>query len=673
MSFKNGFYRGALLCGFLAVGAAAAVNTPDLGLLQEQERIKRESQEKIERDVLDPMLGKGNARAFVDVEMELNIENEDETRSGMGLVEKYREKQGMAAKGGLQTTYVLPGIPKPKTITGAQGPPERPEAAQAQQAQQIKGVQKVRYAVKPVFKKLGVTVIHDDLILDPVKDKDKVEMVRQRVVDAMSQYNLAPDQVFFRPTRFHHEADKGWHWTDDLKHPEVYIPLLFALLTLLLLLFLFGPLARFFKQYVQALREKPAAEVDIESKIEQPEQDEENPLDEEGKLDITLQEKPPEPPPPPPSLDEEDEAMKKFEPFAYISEENIKRLVYLFILRKEEPWVIATVLSYLRPDYARMVLISLPLEMQAKLALEALTIRQVTKEQVEAIDADIKQNVDFVVGGMERLTAMLAEADAATRNNILAYLKNEKPLIFDKVRKHLLLFEDIVEFPDREMQTIVRELKTEAMAKALQNAAPEIVNKFLTNMSAGAAGVLKEHMDYTKDLTPAQIDEERAKIMDVIRVLEKEGKVSVREKVDEGVDIVEGMQEELSAMQRRQERFAAARKKFEPVSEAEPKAAAPAPVPAAAAPQAAQEAQSYFSAGVSYYDAGQIEPSIQYFEYALNLDPGLWQVHQYLGNAYYQLGRTAEALQQFERLLARNPDPQVQQWVDSLKAQTGGR
>jgi hypothetical protein len=40
-----------------------------------------------------------------------------------------------------------------------------------------------------------------------------------------------------------------------------------------------------------------------------------------------------EPPPPP----EEEESMKKFEPFSYINEENLKRLVYLFLLRKEEP------------------------------------------------------------------------------------------------------------------------------------------------------------------------------------------------------------------------------------------------------------------------------------------------------------------------------------------------
>ncbi|MFA6003178.1 MAG: hypothetical protein WC881_03840, partial [Elusimicrobiota bacterium] len=270
MVIRRMFFWGLCACGLLAVWGQGAVTAPDLGLLQEQTRIKTTSEEKIQRDILDPILGKGAAVVFVDVEMELKAEREESVRSGMGLVEKYREKQGMQTKGGLQTTYVLPGIPKPKTITGQQGPPDRPESAQAQQAQQVKGIQEERYALKPVFKKLGVTVIHDELVL---RATDQVNLVRDRVVSAMSQYNLAPDQVFFRPTRFHRETDKKWLWTDDLKHPEVYIPLLFAILLLLFLSFLFGPLARFFKQYVAALREKPAAEVDIESKIEQPQEE----------------------------------------------------------------------------------------------------------------------------------------------------------------------------------------------------------------------------------------------------------------------------------------------------------------------------------------------------------------------------------------------------------------
>jgi tetratricopeptide (TPR) repeat protein len=658
---RNSFTAGTFLF-FGAASLSVALPGPDMGLLQEQNRIKLSSEEKIQRDVLDPILGKGTAMAFVDVEMELKMEREESTRSGMGLAEKYREKLGAAAKkAATQTEFALPGIPRPKTITA--GGNERPETTQAQQATQVKGIQEERFAVKPVFKRLGVTISHDDRVL---KEKEQIDLVRSRIVDAMVQYQLAPDQVSFRPTPFHKEGDKIKDWKDDLKRPEVYLPLLFASLLLLFLFWLFGPLVKFFRQYVNALREKPAAEVNVDSTIEAPESQDKGPLTSEGRLDINLTKKPDEAPPP---SSEEDEAMKKFEPFAYINEENIKRLVYMFILRKEEPWVIATVVSYLRPDYQRMILTSLPVDMQAKLAMEALTVRQVTRDQVVAIDADIKENVDFVVGGMERLTTMLDEADTATRNNILNYLKNEKPLVYEKVRKHLITFDDVVSFPEREMQVLVRELKTENMAKALQDAPPEVVNKFLTNMSPGAASLLRESMEYLQGMTPGQIEEERAQIVDLIKVMEKEGKIVVRVKAQEGVDLIEGMQEELGAQERRQQRFAAARRKADPAAAAAP-SPSPAPVPAQPAADPAQ-AQSYFDAAVGYYDAGQAEQSIQYFQYALSLNSALWQAHQYLGGALYSLGRTSEALAHYEQLLALNPDPELRAWVESFKTQVG--
>lgn len=659
----------ALVLTGLSAGAVALPG-PDMGLLQEQNRIKREAEEKIQKDILDPMLGKGMGSVFVDVEMELKLEREESVKSGMGLAEKYREKLGAARRAaGASTEWALPGIPKPKTIS--QGGPERPENAMAQQATQVQGVQTERFSAKPVFKRIGVQVMHDDRLLgdkDP-KQRDLREAIRGRIVDAMTQYQLQPDQVGFRPMPYHKEGDKPKDWKDDLKRPEVYIPLLFALLTLLFLLWLFGPLRRFFNNYVAALKEKPAAEVNIDSKITPPDEKKpEDPLEQEGKLDITMQRKPDEPPPPPPP--EEDEEMKKFEPFAYINEENVKRLAYLFILRKEEAWVIATVLSYLRPDFQRMLLAALPVDMQSRLALEALTVRQVTRDQVVALDADIKENVDFVVGGIERLVTLLDDADVATRNNILNHLKNEKPLIYERVRKHLLVFDDVAGFPDREMQVVVRELKTESMAKALQEAPPEVVNKFLSNMSAGAASLLRESMEYTKGLTAAQVEEERAQIMDVIKVLEKEGKITIRDKNDDGSDVVEA--EELSAQERREQRFAAARKRLGGGSEGQSAGGrSPAPAPAAADPAKAAEAQQYFKAGMQTYEQGQSEQALAYFDYALQLDASLWQAQQYAGTALYALGRVPEALQRFEQLLTMNPDPEIRQWVESFKTQVG--
>ncbi|HVA65743.1 MAG TPA: FliG C-terminal domain-containing protein [Elusimicrobiota bacterium] len=655
---KRGKVALFLFWAALAAGAraGAVIVAPDLGLLKEQNRIKQESEQKIDQEILDPILGKDEAMAFVDVAMQLKVDNEETNRKGMGLAEKYKEKTNAQKSGQTQTQFVLPGIPQPESISRI---PQAPSDASAQQAQEQKGMQEENFSENLVFKKMTVTVIHDQSVL---KDKAQQDLVRSRIVDAMAQYNLSPNQVFFSPTPFNHAKTD---WREDLKHPWVYLPLLYAVLILLFLLYLFGPLWRFLSQYIRAMRERPAAEVNVESKIEQPDEDEgegDDQLEEEGKLDITLQRKPDEPPPPPP---EEDEDMKKFEPFAYINEENIKRLAYMFLLRKEEPWVVAVVASYLRPDYARQLLTSLPVEFQARVAMEALTVRQVTREQVVAIDADVKENVDFVVGGLERLITMIDEADTATRNNILNYLKNEKPLVYEHVRRHLLVFEDTAGFPDREMQLVIRELKPEGMAKALQNAPPEVLNKFFNNMSAGAAAMLKEAMEYSQNITPTQIEEERAKIMDTVKVLEKEGKIAIRNKEGGGYDLVEGMQEELSAQTKRQERFAAAKKKNEP-------AALPGGGQETRAAADPAQAQNYLNAGVSFHDAGQFEQSVPYLEYALTLDPNLWQARQYLGSALYQLGRTPEALAQYEKMLEAHPDPQIQQWVESFKAQIKG-
>ena len=54
-------------------------------------------------------------------------------------------------------------------------------------------------------------------------------------------------------------------------------------------------------------------------------------------------------------------------------------------------------------------------------------------------------------------------------------------------------------------------------------------------MSAGAAALLKESMDYGRPLTPDQIDEERKNLMDLMTKLERDGKITLRKKHKMGI------------------------------------------------------------------------------------------------------------------------------------------
>ncbi len=639
----------ALLWSFGAarIYAADAPVNPlmEASLMEKQDSLRRETETKVKKEILDPILGADKSFVFADVELEVISKKAEQNKEGIGIIQKYKEK-GTGAGEGASTDFILPGIPKPKSVLGDDN--KRPEAAQGQQAQQAKGVQEIRYGLETEITRFQITVIHDDT-LSPAS----LKIARDRIDDFLLPYKIrkkdAPT-VLFKPTRF-----KAHNWLDDLKRPSVYLPLLYALLFLILLLFLFGPLWGFFRKYIKALLAKPGAEVNIEDKREEGGGgggEEEGKEETEGhqSIDMNFLQKQEE------QKEEEDESMKKFEPFTYLNEENLKRLIYLFLLRKEDPWVIAVVLSYMKPELSRQALSMLPVEMQSRVALEALTVRQATREQIDAIDKDIKENVDFVMGGIERLVKMLDDSDPATRKNIIEYLKTQKPDIYAKVKQIVLMFEDIVGFPDRDMQTIIRSLSNEDIAKAVAKADPAIVNKFFSNMSQGAVNAIKEIMEYSGEVTPAQQDEAQMKILDAVKALESEGKINVRQGNTQEVYIIDGG--EMSSGDER-------RKKFE--SMAGPKEEAPA---GPSAEQAAQ-AQQYLAAGADMYNQGKLPEALQYLEYASSLNPGDAATWQYLGGVYYALQRVDEAVAAYEKYSNLSGDPAAAEWLANFKTQVG--
>jgi flagellar motor switch protein FliG len=637
--------------------ALAQIETPKLALLSQRDEIARASRDRVQTEILDRLFGEGKTSTFVDLELELKASRRENLRFGAGMAEKNKVKEG-ADPGVMKTAFILPGVPRQKNLDEPTKE-HAPEAAQSQTAQQTKTDQEETYTQELVVKKFSVSVIHDAALS---AEKAKLDQARELIVEALKAYDVKPDDVVFRAAAYK-VAEKDWK--AELMEPKVYLPLLYALLTTLLLAFLFGPFAKFLKRYVEALVQKPAAEINVESNITPPEDEGKGKggdLEEilKSQVEMLVGRKPSEPsppPPPPPPEDEEEDgeegAMAKKEPFAYINETNLKNLANLFLLRAEEPWLVAVVLSYLRPEYARQVLTALPVELQAKVALEALKIRQVTKEQVTAIDADIKENIDYVVGGIERLIQMLEEADPRTRANILDYLQNDKPAVFEYVRRKILIFEDVARFPDREMQVIVRGLKAEQMAKALHGAAPEVANKFFSNMSAGAASLVKEQMEYQRDLTASQTEEERARIMDSVKLLEKEGKISIR-----GGDAEAGGFHQVIAT----ESVRAPRR-----------GAAPALPPAqGASSEDPQLAQRWYESGKEALDAGDLDGAVKSLRQAVDLDHTLADAFSALGRALYQQGRYSEAILYYESFLRLKPDPELQAWVDNVKAsQTG--
>jgi len=599
-------------------------------LLEQESKFEREKTEYLQENILDKILGPGKAVVIVDVEMGL-----ESRATEMDMGKKKNDKKANAGDNGEpqpapQAKVLVPGVPMPKSVYQA-------EEDRGGQSQEAGGqMQQKHLEVRTTIKKLLITILYDKRVTS-----DKLLAVKQAIMALMK---VTDNQLVFTPTTF---TETAWQ---QVLTPKWIIPIALALW---LLLFLWGPLASFFRRLNAALEDKT-------QKIEQmtqlkEESESENAEEAEGEQDGaggggegegegagTEEEE----------EKEEEEEMKKFEPFKYVTEQNLKGLAYL--LRKEEPWIIALVLSYLKPEFAKEVFTSMPPELQARVAVETATIRQTSLEQVMSIDEYVKKKIDFVLGGLENLLKILNETDKTTRENILDYLRNEKPALYDRVREEVVLFEDILRFPDTAIQGIVREVGTESLSRALRGAAPEYMNKFFVNMSAGAAALLRESMDYGRPLTPEQIEDERKNLMDLITRLDKEGKIQIRKKRKSG--ILEG---EEAADDSEPLHFAVSGSPAKTNGQA----------PAAALDPA--KAQEQFQTGLQAYQEGRYPEAIQNFHFAVQSQPDLWQAYQYLGAAYSAQGMVNEAMGAYERMIELNPDENLRAWVAQWKIQAG--
>jgi flagellar motor switch protein FliG len=600
--------RGVVIVKIAVVLAAALslipislfAQSPDntaMLLMEQKAKYERERGDYVQKNILDKILGPEKATIIIDVDMGI----ETITRSA-----EQREKKVESKKKASETRWFMPGIPMPKSVSQ----PEEAPSAEAKVAGA--SAEQTGMETKIVIKKQTAIVFHDDQIAG-----DHLKVVRDAIIDTLRINAKRGDVVEFKKAKFPPAINKQIvESLTGLFNPKY---LLIAVMALILMMFLFGPLASFLKNYVQTLRDRGGTEITVDSKMDGLGAG--GPGGGVGGVGALTEAE----------MATRKEKEEKYNPFEYVNDENLRKLIYL--LSKEPPEIAAMVISYLKPEYVKEILINLPPESQALLALNLATVKQMTRERVMDIDADIKQKIDFLIGGLDYVLKVINEVNRDTQMNILDYFKNEKPEFYERLRQEIIFFEDVVNFPDKATQMIIRELKIDNLAIAMKDASEEIVNKFLANMSTGAQLLVKEEMLYGKTVSTEQINEERKKIVAVVKKLESEGKIAVRERTKQKMLV--GVEEIVS--------------------------------------MGAEDygTEDYLNHGASLLEQGRAEEAIPYLEYVVQVEPENAGALQYLGNALYSAGRYDEALANFEKVLELNPEnADLRAFVEQAKAST---
>jgi flagellar motor switch protein FliG len=218
-------------------------------------------------------------------------------------------------------------------------------------------------------------------------------------------------------------------------------------------------------------------------------------------------------------------------PFGFLQKVDSQNLLTFII--DEHPQTIALILCHLPPAQAADILSGLPTERQVSVIRRVATMAQTSPEIIQEVEQGLERRMASVMsqqfenaGGVSNVAEILNVIDRATERTLLENLAQETPELVEEIRRLMFVFEDIVKFGDREIQTLLKNVESSQWAMALKGASEELKEKILKNMSKRAADLLKEEMEYLGPVKLSTVEQTQQQIVDIIRRLEDAGELT---------------------------------------------------------------------------------------------------------------------------------------------------
>ena len=217
-------------------------------------------------------------------------------------------------------------------------------------------------------------------------------------------------------------------------------------------------------------------------------------------------------------------------PFGFLKKVDSQNLLTFIV--DEHPQTIALILSHLRPQQAADVVAGLPADRQLAVIRRVANMGQTSPDIINEVERGLEHRMSSVMsqqfqnaGGVDNVAEILNVTDRATERSLLENLAQEDPNLVEEIRRLMFVFEDISKLSDKELQTVLKNVESSQWAMALKGASEELKQKILGNMSARAADLLREEIDYLGPVKVSAVEQMQQQIVDIVRKLEDAGEV----------------------------------------------------------------------------------------------------------------------------------------------------
>ncbi|EAU54694.1 flagellar motor switch protein FliG [Mariprofundus ferrooxydans] len=203
-------------------------------------------------------------------------------------------------------------------------------------------------------------------------------------------------------------------------------------------------------------------------------------------------------------------------------------------IENEHPQTIALILGNIDSSVASRVIAILPEEMRLSVVMRMSKIESVPRELVRDIEETLEKELSDMQGesgisfdGMVSVVDILKGLEKEVARPILDQLRDKDADLFTQVDRLLLIFEDLKELSDRDIQTVLKHISSDDLVKSLKGATDEVSERFFSNMSQRAAEIMKEDMAVMGPMKLADVEDAQQGVLKIIRKLDDEGAVNL--------------------------------------------------------------------------------------------------------------------------------------------------
>lgn len=226
--------------------------------------------------------------------------------------------------------------------------------------------------------------------------------------------------------------------------------------------------------------------------------------------------------------------------FADFQESKITQITNF--LKNEHPQVIALIFSQLDEKRTAEILGHLDGDMQAEVIYRLTTMEKISTQVIEDIEEVIKEQMggmytvgDRIKSGTDAVAQILNEAEISVERHILSKIEERDAQMADDIKQQMFLFEDIIHFNDRTVQTIINEMEKSDLVMGLKGVDEQVKKTILDNMSDRAGAMLQEDMDALGPVPLKDVKEAQSRIIRKIKELEEEGQITTRKMGEEEI------------------------------------------------------------------------------------------------------------------------------------------